>query len=143
MAFNMDTGNGLSFALTTQTAAAALKVKKVTIGETSIDMLDTSHLGTVDIQERIISDLSKPGDYVIDFFFNVAATAINITKLVDTATFTLPVGPGQTTTTGGTLVASGYVTKVKLPDFENGVVQMGQLTFSPDGDTGPTYTKGS
>lgn len=138
-----DTGNGATFTLSTQTAATSLKIEKITIAETSIDMLDVSVLSTSTVQERICSDLQKPGDITLDVVFSQTATAINITGLVDTATITFPVLSSQTTTTGATYVCSGYVTKVKLPDLQNGTVMKGQIVFSPDGDTGPTYTRGS
>lgn len=143
MALVGDTGNGATFTLTTQTGAASLKVDKIAIGELSLDMLDVSHLGTSTVQERIASDLQKPGDITVDYVFSGAATAVTITGLVDTATITFPVLGSQTTTTGATFVGSGVVTKFKLPDLQNGVVQKGQIVFSPDGDTGPTYTRGS
>ena len=138
-----DTGNGATFTLATQTAASALRIEKITIGEIALDMLDVSVLATSAMQERVCSDLAKPGDITIDFVYSATATAINITNAVDTATITFPVGVGQTTTTGATYVASGYVTKTKLPDPQNGNVMKGQIVFSPDGNTGPTYTRGS
>lgn len=143
MALVGDTGNGATFTLTTQTAVASLKVQKISIGELSLDMLDVSHLGTSTIQERVASDLQKPGDIVLDVIWSGYATAVTISGAVDTATVTFPVVGTQTTTTGATYVGSGYITKIKLPELANGVVQVGQLTFSPDGDTGPTYTRGS
>lgn len=143
MALVGDTGNGATFTLTTQTAVASLKIDKISIGELSLDMLDVSHLGTSTMQERIASDLQKPGDITIDYVFSGSATAVTITGAVDTATITFPVLAAQTTTTGATYAASGVITKFKLPDLENGTVQKGQLVFSPDGDTGPTYTRGS
>jgi hypothetical protein len=138
-----DTGNLATFTLTTQTAASALRVEKITIGANTLEMLDSSTLGTVDFQERIASDLQKTGDITIDFVFNQAATAVAITRLVDTATITFPIGPAQTTTNAATYVASGVVTAIKIPDLQNGVVMKGQIVFSPNGDTGPTYTRGS
>ena len=138
-----DTGNGATFTLTTQTAAASLKIEKISIAEISVDMLDVSTLSTSTVQERIVSDLQKPGDVTLDVIFNQAATAIAITGSVDTATITFPVGPAQTTTTAATYAFSGYVTKIKLPDLQNGAVMKGQIVLSPDGDTGPTYTRGA
>ncbi len=138
-----DTGNLATFTLNTQTAASALRIEKITVGANTLDMLDTSTLGTVDFQERIASDLQKTGDITIDFVFNQAATAVGITRLVDTATITFPIGPAQTTTNAATYVASGVVTSVKIPDLQNGVVMKGQIVFSPNGDTGPTYTRGA
>lgn len=139
-----DTGNGATLTLTTQTAANSLRITKIAIGETTLDMLDVSVLATADIAERIASDLAKVGDATIDFIFNAFATAVGITRLVDTCLITLPVFSSQTTTVGATYSGSGVVTSVKpIPDLQNGMVQMGQMKFSYDGDTGPVYTRGS
>lgn len=143
MTITGDTGNGATFTLTTQTAIANYKINKISIGELSYDMIDVSHLGTTGHVEQIIGDLEKGGDITLDFHHSVYATAVTVTRSVDTATITFPVGPNQTTTTGATYVCSGYVTSVKLPDLENNVAQAGQIKFMPDGDTGPTYTRGS
>lgn len=143
MALVGDTGNGATFTLTTQTAISTYRISKISIGELTYDMLDVSHLGTIGHEERVIADLEKGGDITIDFHHSVYATAVTVTRAVDTATITFPVGPNQTTTTGATYVGSGYVTKVKLPDLENNVIQAGQIMFSVDGETGPTYTRGS
>jgi|GEM_PF-2620514 len=137
-----DTGNGATFTLTTQTAAASMKIEKIGIGELSLDMLDISTLGTSTMLERMPSDLQKPGDITVDFIYSQSATVVAITGLVDTATITFPIAPAQTTTTGATFVCSGVVTKFKLPDLQNGNVMKGQIVFSPDGDTGPAYTRG-
>lgn len=144
MALIGDTGNGATLTLTTQTAANSYKITKIAVGDTTIDMLDVSHLGTSGVMERIASDLQKVSDITIDYVFNPAATALTITGAVDTATITLPVYSTQTTTNGATYACSGYVTAIKpIPDLQNGVVMAGQVKFSPDGDTGPTYTRGS
>lgn len=138
-----DTGNGATFTLTTQTAIANYKISKISIGELTYDMLDVSTLSTSGHEERIIADLEKGGDVTLDFFHSTYATAVTVTRAVDTATVTFPAGPSQTTTTGATYTGTGYVTKVKLPDLENNVPQAGQIVFSFNGDTGPTYTRGS
>jgi len=138
-----DTGNGTTITLTTQTSMNSYKVESIQIGETTLDMLDVSHLGTSGDQERIASDLRKHGDWTINVIHNPAATAVTITGAVDTATITFPVYSTQTTTTGATVAASGVITSVKLPDLANGQVMKSVYKFSPDGDTGPTYTRGS
>lgn len=138
-----DTGNGTTFTLTTQTAANSYKVESIQIGEITVDMLDVSHLGTSGDMERIASDLRKHGDWTITCIKNHAATAVTVTMLQDTATITFPVQSTQTTTTAANLAASGVVTSWKLPDLNNGVVQKEVFKFSPDGDTGPTYTRGA
>ena len=143
MALVGDTGNGATFTLTTQTAISTYKIDRIQIGALSYDMLDVSSLSTSGHEERIISDLEKGGDITIGFRHAVNATAVTATGSVDTATVTFPIASAQTTTTGATYVASGYVTSRKLPDLQNGVVQEGEIVFSVDGDTGPTYTRGS
>lgn len=144
MALVGDTGNGATLTLTTQTAANSYKITKISVGETTLDMLDVSNLGTADVMERIASDLAKVGDATIEYIFNPAATALSITRAVDTAVITLPVYSTQTTTTGATYSGTGVVTSVKpIPDLQNGVVMVGVAKFSYDGDTGPAYTRGS
>ena len=138
-----DTGNGATFTLTTQTNMNSYKIESIQIGETTLDMLDVSHLGTSGVVERIASDLTKVGDATIEYVFNPAATALSVTGAVDTAVVTLPVYSTQTTTTGATFAASGVITSVKLPDLANGQVMKTVYKFAPDGDTGPTYTRGS
>lgn len=143
MALVGDTGNGATFTLTTQTAMNNYKIESIQIGEVTLDMLDVSTLATSGDQERIGSDLRKHGDWTISVVHNQAATAVSVTTLQDTATITFPVGPAQTTTTGATYAASGVVTSVKLPDIQNGTVMKSVFKFSPDGETGPTYTRGA
>lgn len=143
MALVGDTGNGATFTLTTQTAANSYKIQSIQIGEQTLDMLDVSHLGTSSVQERIASDLMKPGPLTVNFIFNATATALTITGLVDTATVTLPVASTQTTTTGATYTGSGVVASLKLPDLANGTVQVGTIKFEFDGDTGPTFARGA
>ncbi len=138
-----DTGNGATVTLATQTAMNSFKIESIDVGEVSIDMLDVSHLGTSGDMERIASDLRKHGDWTLTVIHNPAATAVTVTGSVDTATITFPVYSTQTTTTGATFAASGVITSVKLPTLANGQVQKAVYKFAPDGDTGPTYTRGS
>lgn len=143
MALVGDTGNGATFTLTTQTAAASLKIDQIQIGEITLDMLDVSTLSTTDFQEMIASDLKVTPELTISYVASAGATAVTVTGLVDTATITFPVLGSQTTTTGATFAGSGVVTSWKLPDLQNGQVQKGQIKFKFDGDSGPTYTRGS
>jgi len=143
MALVGDTGNGATFSLTTQTAATSLKVDQIQIGEITLDMLDVSTLSTSDFQEMIASDLKATPELTISYNHSASATAVTVTGLVDTATITFPVLSSQTTTTGATFTGTGVVTSFKLPDLQNGQVQKGQIKFKFDGDSGPTYTRGS
>jgi hypothetical protein len=138
-----DTGNLATFTLTTQTAVASLAVQKISIGEITLDMLDVSTLATTVFKEEIASDLQSAPEVTIDYVFNQAATNIAVTGLPDTATITFPLGPTQTTTTRATFAGTAVVTAVKLPDFANGEVLMGQAKIKFDGNTGPTYTRGA
>ena len=143
MSLTGDTGNLATFTLTTQTSVAALKVTKIAIGEITLDMLDVSTLATTGFMEEIASDLKKAPEVTIDYVVSQSATNIDVTGSVDTATITFPVGSAQTTTNGATFAGTGVVTSIKLPDFENGSILTGQAKFKFDGDTGPTYTRGS
>ena len=138
-----DTGNGATFTLTTQTAMNSYKIKQIQIGEISIDMLDVSVLASSGDMERIASDLRKHADWTLTCVKNHAATAVTVTGLQDTATVTFPVQSTQTTTTAANVAASGVIVSWKLPDLANGAVQEEVFKFAPDGDTGPTYTRGA
>ena len=143
MALVGDTGNGATFTLTTQTAMNSYKIESIQIGDITIDMLAVSVLSTSGDEERIASDLRKHGDWTLTCVKNHAATAVTVTGLQDTATVTFPVQSTQTTTTAANIAASGVITSWKLPDLNNGVVQKEIFKFSPDGETGPTYTRGA
>ena len=143
MALTGDTGNGATFTLTTQTAVASLKIDKISIGEITLDMLDVSVLATTGFMEEIASDLQKAPEVTIDYVWSQSATNIAITGLVDTALITFPVGPAQTTTTAATFTGTAVVRAIKLPDMANGSVMKGQAKIKYDGDTGPSYTRGS
>jgi hypothetical protein len=143
MALVGDTGNGATFTLTTQTAAASLKVDQIQIGEITLDMLEVSTLSTSDFKEMIASDLKNTPELTVSYVYSASATAVTCTGSVDTATVTFPIGSGQTSTTGAIFTGTGIVTSFKLPDLQNGNVMKGQIKFKFDGDTGPTYTRGS
>lgn len=143
MAIVGDTGQGATFTLSTQTAVSAYKVIDIDIGEMSRGMIEVSHLGTTTDEERIIEDLNKHGDWIVRVRHDAYSTAVTITGSVDTATITFPASPTQTTTTGANIAASGYITAVKLPKLAKNEPQEAVYKFSPNGDTGPTYTRGS
>ena len=143
MALTGDTGNSATFTLTTQTAVASLKVTKISIGEITLDMLDVSTLATTGFMEEIPSDLTAAPEVTIDYVFDVGATNIAVTGLQDTATISFPLSPLLTTTTRATFAGTGVVVAVKLPDPENGAVNMGQAKIKFDGETGPVYTRQS
>lgn len=142
MALVGDTGNGGTFTLTTQTAVSSLKVDKISVSESTLQMLDVSTLGTSGQMEEVATDLATNPEITIDFVWSQTATAITVSPSVDTATLTFPLASAQTTTTASTLTGTGHVTSIKYPDLENGAVMKGQIKFKFNGDTGPTYTRG-
>lgn len=143
MALVGDTGNGATFTLTTQSAVSSLKVEKISISESALQMLDVSTLSTSGQMEEIATDLASNPEITLDVVWSQSATAITVSPAVDTAALTFPVGPTQTTTTAATLAGTGHVTAIKYPDLENGAAMKGQVKFKFNGDTGPTYTRGA
>ena len=137
MALMGDTGNGAT--LTFATSSLTLAITKIMIGEITIDMLDVSTLSTTDFEELISSDLKKIGECSAEFVFSTAANAptVNSAAVTITATFPLRTGEG----TAANLAGSGQITGFKLPDLQNGQVQVGSVKWRYNGDTGPTYTK--
>lgn len=133
-----DTGHGstISFA---SGITATLKVRSIDPSEVSINRLDASHLGTQIYRDMIADDLTDPPelslDYVFDTFDPDIAPGTNLGSVV----VTFPLRNGEST--AANLTGTAFVTAVKKPRLETGVVQMGSLRIQLDGVTGPTWTK--
>jgi hypothetical protein len=137
MALVGDTGNGATFTLSAQ--ATSFLIQKISIGESSIDMVDISHLGTTGRMEEILADLATNEEITLDVVWDTALTLPNVGAAAETGTVTFPLRTGEAT--AANLAGTGHFTARKLPDFANGEAQMGQFKFRFNGDTGPTYTK--
>jgi hypothetical protein len=122
------TGNGTTFALTTAVGQVTF-VKKISGLENTLDGFAIDHLATTGFKDRKKLDLADPGKLTIECFHIGSETTLGSTG---TATVTYP--------SAGSLTGTGWISKVKMPDAENGVALAGSFEWTFDGVTGPTIT---
>lgn len=147
MALTGDTGNGatLQFAASMGfgTSTTQFEVISITPGSETVGVVDVSTLGTTDAMESIPSDLRDVAEASASFKWltTTAATTAAFPDLPAAAgsiTVTWPTRSGETQ--AATYVGTGFITSFTPPAFSNGELQVGEISWKYDGDTGPTYT---
>jgi hypothetical protein len=89
--------------------------------------------------KKIPGQLVEAGEIQITMVFALTDHPHIPNGLVDTITITLP----NAGTTGGILTGTGFISSCQMPSIElNGLLEQ-TITFVFDGNTGPTYTKGT
>ena len=137
-----DTGNGatLTLALANGTTAitAALDVISISPGEITVASVDVSTLATTGFMEMIPSDLASVGESSATFKWITTGAKPTLPSAAGTCTITFPLRSGEST--AATMSGTGYLTRIKAPDFANGELQVGEVSWQWDGDVGPTLT---
>ena len=137
------TGQGTTVALTAGGSVAC--VRSVTLPTFSMESIDASCLSDTGFMKKIAADLVDAGSVQVTAVFGTSGSAIIPDAEQDTITIVLPAPPidtgaGQTTSTGGTLTGTGFITEATLPSIEIGGLLEQTITFVYDGMTGPLYT---
>lgn len=140
------TGQGTTVALTAGGSVAC--VRSVTLPTFSMEAIDASCLSDTGFMKKIAADLVDAGSVQVTAVFGATGSAIIPDGVSDTITIVLPAPPidtdnGETSSTGGTLTGTGFVSEATLPSIEIGGLLEQTFTFTFDGDVGPTYTAGS
>jgi hypothetical protein len=142
MALTGDTGNGatLSLAIFNGTTAitASLDVISISPGEITVASVDVSTLGTSGIMEKIPSDLADVGESTATFKWLTSGAKPTLPSAAGTFAITFPLRSGEST--AATMTGTGFLTRLKAPDFANGELQVGEISWQWDGDVGPTLT---
>lgn len=137
-----DTGNGatLSLAIFNGTSAitASLDIISISPGEVTVASVDVSTLATTGVMEKIPSDLADVGESTATFKWLTAGAKPTLPSAAGTFTITFPLRSGEST--AATMTGTGFLTRLKAPDFQNGQLQVGELSWQWDGDVGPTLT---
>lgn len=133
-----DTGNGTTITFATG-ITATLKVRSIDPSEESIGRLDASHLGTTVYRDMIPDDLTDPPEVSLEYVFDTFDPNISVGADLGSTVITWPLRAGEST--AANLTGTAFVSAVKKPRLENGVVQMGSVRIQFDGVTGPTWTK--
>lgn len=137
-----DTGNGatLSLAIFNGTSAitASLDIISISPGEVTVASVDVSTLATTGVMEKIPSDLADVGESTATFKWLTAGAKPTLPSAAGTFTITFPLRSGEST--AATMTGTGFLTRLKAPEFQNGQLQVGELSWQWDGDVGPTLT---
>jgi len=121
----------------------ALNWTSMALGTKSIDVIDTTHLGTTGNKTIMGGDLTNPGEVTLEFQWDSEPIATNVTPNVSNVSQTLTITfPTHTlnTTSAATYAGTGLITSVTYPTLGIEELQTGSLTFTWDGLTDAAYT---
>ena len=136
-----DTGNGATVTFTaldgSSSSTAIGSVRSVNLGEQSIPVIDTSHLGTTNFLTSIPGDLKEPGEITMEVLFDQNVVGIPSLGTVEDIIITFPI-VAPPNATNATYTASGFITSVSLPEIVNNELMMMSITFKCDGGADAT-----
>ena len=134
----VDVGTGATIAFAT--SSIAVNMTSLSLGEHTIPIVDTTHLGSTGFRTMMGGDLKTPGEVTCEFIWdNEAGPAVTATA--ETVTITFPTAVANTTS-AATYIGTGIVSTVVYPTLGIDELQTGSLTVTWNGGTGPTYTNG-
>ncbi len=131
------TGQGTTVAFTT--AGSVSCVRSITLPTWSMDSIDASCLSDTGFMKKIAADLVDAGTVQLTVVFEPNDEPYAPDGSQDTVTVTLP----SAGSTGGILTGTGFISECTLPSVEIGGLLEQTITFTFDGETGPTYTAGT
>ena len=134
----VDIGTGASVVFTT--SALALNFTSMSLGTQTVDIIDTTHLGTTGQKTVMGGDLVNPGEVTMEFQWdNEAGPSVSPTAEVITITFPQSV---SNVTSAATYAGTGIISSITYPTLGIEELQTGSLTITWDGATDVVYTDG-
>jgi hypothetical protein len=130
----IDTGNGA----TLTRSGFVVSVVSISIGNQTVGTIDTSLLADTGFMTKISEDLVDAGTVTVEYQFD-SATAGNFPTVGGDAVSTVVTFPNNGTTAAN-LTGTAIITDFKAPDLNNNELQLCSVTFTWDGETGPTFT---
>lgn len=137
-------GNGAT--VTLSSTGSSLAVSKITIGAWSRARIERKLLDAAGPSQYAGGSVYDHAPIEIEFYFDSSKESVLSTNSgqhqfpgAETVTITWPIGTGESG--AATLVGTGFITEVEWPEFDHDTYQMGKLTVSWDGETGPVFTK--
>jgi len=131
------TGQGTTVAFTT--AGSVSCVRSITLPTWSMDSIDASCISDTGFMKKIAADLVDAGTVQLTVVFEPTDDVYTPTGDQDTITITLPTAGS----TGGILSGTGFISECTLPSVEIGGLLEQTITFTFDGETGPTFDAGT
>lgn len=132
-----DTGNGA----TLTRSGFTVDITSISLGNQTIDTLDTTLLSTTGYMTKVAADLADAGTFTVEFNFDAgdAGEWPTVGGAAVSTTVTFPIHDSGNTT-NSTVVGTAILTDFKPPDLQNNELQRATATFTWDGETGPTWT---
>ena len=136
MALDGATGSGATVSFATASVSGC--IRSIALNEITMEMVDVTCLSETDFMTKIAAIVKDPGEVQLTAVFD--GTCPLPSEVQDTITVTIPAGDGSGTYSTVVISGTGCVTSVGYPTSEIGSAQEISVTFTFDGDTGPTYT---
>jgi hypothetical protein len=130
------TGN--SGTITFGTSAIVLSWTKIGEWQATRGKLPVDHLSTSGYRPYIPDDLSEPGEIEVEAYFDPTKTLGNIGAVAETITVTYP---KKAAGSNPTLIGTGFLIMVSLPELVNGQVSKQKVKVAFNGATGPAFSK--
>ena len=147
MAITGDTGNQVTMTFAANmgfgTATTQLTMaQQITQGEHTVPAVDVTTLLSTPTMQSMPGDLRSIGESSAGFkFLTTVSTAVSmfavIPALAGSVVITYPLRTGETTS--ATFTGTAFLTGFTPPTFANGELQVGEIKWQYDGDTGPTF----
>ena len=139
MAFVGDTGQGGTASLSVS-GVIGVCYRSIQLPNWTMEKVDASCISTEGFMRYIPADVIDPGDIQLEAIFDAADQDVSsVIGEVQEITITFP-KTIETSTAGATLIGTGFVSANQLPSMALNELMVLSLTFSFDGDEGPTYT---
>ncbi len=132
-----DTGHGSS--ITFGTTGGTWKVLSYDNNlEYSLPRVKTSYMATSSVDAYMPGDLRDHQPITVKVLFQ-GTQGLPAMGTVETITVTFPI-PGGGAVSAATIAGTGFIMGVKYPPLRTNELQIGEITFTFDGGTGPTWT---
>ena len=134
----VDVGTGAT--LTLATSLLVVNWTSMALGTKSIDVIDTTHLGTTGNKTIMGGDLTNPGEVTLEFQWD-SENGPGVSNVSELLTVTFPRLNPPNTVSAATYAGTGILTSITYPTLGVEELQTGSLTFTFDGQaTDATYT---
>ena len=132
-----DTGNAATFTL----SGFTVDIVSIAAGTRTLGTGDRSLLSHTGFMRKFLHDLTDAGSVTIEFEKDAADGSPTIGGAASSGVITYPTQAGESTPAN--ITGTGWITSYTPPTFRNNELQMGSVTFTYDGETGPTETASS
>lgn len=131
----VDTGHGAT--ITFATTGGTWLCRQISGPRGSTPVVDITHLGTATRRRKMAGDLIDWEPVTLEILFQ-GSQGLPAQGTAETITITHPTASGASTPAN--LAGTGFIHGVNYPTFQTNEPQVGEITFSFDGGTGPTFT---